>query len=47
MSYHPRCGMLLCGILTSELAEERSLVEFFGRDYDAYRKSTMTGIPFI
>lgn len=28
-------------------AEERSLVEFFGEDYDAYRKSTKTGIPFI
>ena len=29
------------------LAEERSLVEFFGKDYEAYRRSTMTGIPFI
>ncbi|KAM0716740.1 hypothetical protein Q7P37_008185 [Cladosporium fusiforme] len=28
-------------------SEERSLVEFFGEDYDAYRKSTRTGIPFI
>jgi protein-S-isoprenylcysteine O-methyltransferase len=37
----------LHSILTSDLAEERSLVEFFGRDYHAYRKSTMTGIPFI
>ncbi|KAM0712932.1 hypothetical protein Q7P35_000383 [Cladosporium inversicolor] len=28
-------------------AEERHLVEFFGEDYDNYRKSTKTGIPFI
>jgi protein-S-isoprenylcysteine O-methyltransferase len=39
----------LCGLRCTDfnLAEERSLVEFFGKDYDAYRKSTMTGIPFI
>jgi protein-S-isoprenylcysteine O-methyltransferase Ste14 len=28
-------------------AEERYLVEFFGKDYEDYRKRTMTGIPFI
>lgn len=28
-------------------AEERTLVEFFGKDYEAFRKRTPTGIPFI
>jgi protein-S-isoprenylcysteine O-methyltransferase len=44
----PVCD-ILCGLLCTDfnLAEERSLVEFFGKDYDAFRKSTMTGIPFI
>ena len=28
-------------------AEERYLVEFFGKDYENYRKRTMTGIPFV
>lgn len=37
----------LQGLLTSTLAEERTLVEFFGKDYEGYRKRTMTGIPFI
>lgn len=41
--------LVFCGATYADLdlAEERSLVEFFGKDYDAYRKSTMTGIPFI
>ncbi|TLD09472.1 hypothetical protein E2P81_ATG10153 [Venturia nashicola] len=28
-------------------AEERSLVEFFGKDYENYKKRTRTGIPLI
>ncbi|GAB7327570.1 hypothetical protein MBLNU13_g11427t1 [Cladosporium sp. NU13] len=28
-------------------AEERHLVEFFGKDYEDYRKRTITAIPFI
>jgi protein-S-isoprenylcysteine O-methyltransferase Ste14 len=28
-------------------AEERSLVEFFGKDYEDYRKRTGVCIPFI
>ena len=44
----PVCD-ILCGLLCTDfnLAEESSLVEFFGKDYDAFRRSTMTGIPFI
>lgn len=30
-----------------DTAEERHLVEFFGKDYENYRKKTMTLIPFI
>ncbi|KAK5135518.1 hypothetical protein LTR08_005153 [Meristemomyces frigidus] len=29
------------------IAEERKLVEFFGKDYEAFRRRTPTGIPFI
>ncbi|KAK4546619.1 hypothetical protein LTR36_001836 [Oleoguttula mirabilis] len=29
------------------IAEERTLVEFFGKDYEAFRKRTPTGIPLI
>lgn len=28
-------------------AEEKTLVEFFGTDYEAYRRRTRTGIPFV
>ncbi|KAF2720839.1 ICMT-domain-containing protein [Polychaeton citri CBS 116435] len=29
------------------IAEEKTLVEFFGRDYEDFRRRTQTGIPFI
>ena len=29
------------------VAEERNLVDFFGKDYEEYRKRTSVGIPFI
>jgi protein-S-isoprenylcysteine O-methyltransferase len=48
--YRPRCTTLpiqIAQYTDFDLAEERSLIEFFGKDYEAYRKSTMTGIPFI
>ncbi|WPH02865.1 Hypothetical protein R9X50_00573300 [Acrodontium crateriforme] len=29
------------------IAEEKSLVRFFGKDYEAFRERTRTGIPFV
>ena len=34
-------------LLTPLIAEERTLVDFFGKDYEAFRQRTGTGIPFI
>ena len=34
-------------LLTHEIAEEGFLIDFFGKDYEAYRERTGTGIPFI
>ena len=39
------CGGTSADIVAT--AEERYLVEFFGKDYENYRKRTMTGIPFV
>lgn len=34
-------------ILIEIAAEEKSLVRFFGKDYEAFRERTRTGIPFV
>lgn len=45
MSYLPRCETLpkkIAQYTDFDPAEERSLIEFFGKDYVAYRKSKKT-----
>lgn len=38
---------LLADTLTEHAAEERSLIQFFGKDYENYKDHARTGIPFI